>query len=326
MCSKRVSTQEIYVEPRGSMGSLYSLGSQGTYMPPEDMTHDYRATIMPEDGRDTASTRDDSGAEDIARRQEKDEKDIRLPTLAMISPPVSGVESLLTERTLAEHEHMSQTFEFADDDQTTYTGMRGTSIASSQALGNMLFDAEERSTETIILDFDLSKGKLGIDITALSKSVHVWNIQPAADKLVNLYNAEHPHKPIQIGDQIVSCNGETKPKSIGMALKEAYRGRKVVNVGIRKRMRQFTVCLNEQIPPPKLGIVCKVSSEPKVYCQGVKKGLIHSWSAKHPLRCVCPGDEILEVNGCTGDEIVKSLLMWEKTHDDPLYMIIKAKD
>jgi len=296
-------------------------------MSPEDMTKgaNYRPTITPEEERETASTRDDSGAEDISKRQENDE-DVRLPLLAMVSPPISGPGSTLTEHSLAEHENMSQTFEFAEDEATTFTGLRGPSIASSQALGNMLLEAEEKSTDTIILDFDLSKGKLGIDITALSKSVHVWNIQPAPDKLVNLYNKENPHNPIQIGDQIVSCNGETMPKSIGMALKEAYRGRKVVTVGIRKRMREFTVTLPEQIPPPKLGIVCKVSSEPKVYCQGVKKGLVHAWSAKHPLRCVCPGDEILEVNGCTGDKIVKSLLMWEKTHDDPLCMIIKARD
>lgn len=317
-CARRESHQELQFDHRGS------IGSQGTYIPPDEVNKNTRATIMPED--EVASTKDD----DESRGDDKavnDDEQPRLPTLAL-APPVAVERTLLSEQNLADHaqREQSQVITFEEDDATTYTQTRGPSVASSQALGNMLLEAEETTTETIKLDFDLSKGKLGLEITAMKHSVHVWKIQEPAEKLINIHNLANPAQKIQIGDQIVSVNNETKPKSIGMALKEAFRGGKVATICFRKRLREFTVCLNEQIPAPKLGVVCNISREPKVHIQSVKKGLIHSWSEKHPLRCVCMGDEVVEANGLIGDEIVKKLQSWVKTHDENLYLIIRARD
>jgi len=244
-----------------------------------------------------------------------------------LAPPVAVEQAILSEQNVGRFEReQSQVVAFEEDDTTTFTGTRGHSVASSQALGNMLLEAEEANTETIKLDFDLSKGKLGLEITAMKKSVHVWKIQEPAEKLINIHNTNNPSQKIEVGDQIVSVNNECKVRSVGVALKEAFRGGKVATIVFRKRLREFTVCLKAQSSKPKLGIVCNISREPKVLLQSVKRGLIHQWSEDHPLRCVCLGDEVVEANGVTGAEIVSKMTSWVETHDEDLYLIIRARN
>jgi len=303
-CVKRPSVNELKFEPRDSYGSYDADGK----------SMDMRPTIMDSGAREDEmeSTRD--GASDDGRK-----KGTVCSPNEQPRDTLATHQAVLSEQNLKEYD--SQVLEFEDDDRTSVPN-RGVSIVSSQCLGSML-EAEEKNCETFPVELDLSKGKLGLEITAMRNSVHVWKIQENPMVLVNAHNKANPSKQIQVGDQIVSVNGETKPKQIAVVLKDAYKAKKTASLVIRKRMRNFTVCLQEMAAAPKLGFICKLKG-PSVCIQNVKKGLIHSWSEKHPQRCVCVGDEIVEVNGEKGEKIAEKLTEWVHKHDENLYLSIQA--
>eukprot|EP00397_Hematodinium_sp_SG-2012_P053916 GEMP01064676.1.p1 GENE.GEMP01064676.1~~GEMP01064676.1.p1 ORF type:complete len:342 (+),score=63.78 GEMP01064676.1:210-1235(+) len=232
----------------------------------------------------------------------------------------------------AERFHVGNSFRYARADTVD-------SVARAPSFNQSKFSTVSSSDEVVRplartnISFDMSLGKLGLDVGRFRDFLLIVEIKPNC--LVEEFNIKEAilhdvqYGIVEVGDQILSVNGEKKPRNMLLQLNRAAQEKGKVAIRVRKRKKRFTV----EIRPPrrkkgllKLGIQCEVASD-TVKIISMKKGLITDWCQDHATSNVCVGDWIQEVNGCVGAEIITAMEDWIIDPAGPLRIaIVVAED
>jgi len=123
--------------------------------------------------------------------------------------------------------------------------------------------------------------------------------------LIPMWNAEHPDKMIQAGDEVVECNGKTTAKEI----LEAMGADGTVKMKIQKAAsvaKEFFAVLDNTIA--KYGMQLKRLPDGCVMVEDVlPDGCVAKWNAANPEQAFKKGDRITEVDGVQRAEIMSVL-------------------